>query len=178
MSAFWELGDVDAFTTGTVGRPGQRVFYVQVRSDGRRITVKCEKQQVGALAEYLQRLLEDLPAPTDLPMQASLELIGPEPPDFVAGPMGLGYDSDLDRFVILLEEAVLVEISDDADEAEAEIEIDDEAPDGARLRCHLTRGQARAFCDLAESVVSAGRPPCLFCGLPIDPDGHPCPRMN
>jgi hypothetical protein len=27
-------------------------------------------------------------------------------------------------------------------------------------------------------VVSAGRPPCPFCGLPVDADGHLCPRMN
>ena len=37
---------------------------------------------------------------------------------------------------------------------------------------------ARAFCERAEAVVSAGRPSCDFCGNPLDPDGHLCPRMN
>jgi len=27
-------------------------------------------------------------------------------------------------------------------------------------------------------VVAAGRPPCPLCGLPLDPDGHVCPRQN
>ena len=55
---------------------------------------------------------------------------------------------------------------------------DADADDRSRLRVHLTRGQAAAFCARADDVVSAGRPPCMWCSLPIDPDGHPCPRMN
>jgi hypothetical protein len=27
-------------------------------------------------------------------------------------------------------------------------------------------------------VVEAGRPNCRWCGLPMNIDGHPCPRMN
>jgi uncharacterized repeat protein (TIGR03847 family) len=42
----------------------------------------------------------------------------------------------------------------------------------------VKRSQAAAFCDRAEQVVAAGRPNCQWCDLPIDPDGHPCPRMN
>jgi hypothetical protein len=26
--------------------------------------------------------------------------------------------------------------------------------------------------------VSAGREPCPFCGSPLDPTGHVCPRAN
>ncbi|MEO8106384.1 MAG: DUF3090 family protein, partial [Actinomycetes bacterium] len=37
---------------------------------------------------------------------------------------------------------------------------------------------ARAFVERAESVIAAGRPPCPFCTLPLDPDGHICPRAN
>ena len=46
------------------------------------------------------------------------------------------------------------------------------------MRMFLTRSQALAFCERSEATVAAGRPLCQFCGLPIDPDGHPCPRMN
>jgi uncharacterized repeat protein (TIGR03847 family) len=42
----------------------------------------------------------------------------------------------------------------------------------------VTRSQAAAFCERADDLVAAGRPTCSFCGFPIDPDGHPCPRMN
>ncbi|HEY5033265.1 MAG TPA: DUF3090 family protein, partial [Actinomycetes bacterium] len=37
---------------------------------------------------------------------------------------------------------------------------------------------ARAFAQRAAAVVGAGRPPCPFCGLPLDPTGHLCPRQN
>ena len=46
------------------------------------------------------------------------------------------------------------------------------------MRLFLTRSQARGFCDHAGEVVAAGRPACVFCGRPKDPDGHICPRMN
>ena len=49
MSVFYEFDDVDAFTVGTVGRPGERTFYLQVRAEGTRVTVKCEKQQTAAI---------------------------------------------------------------------------------------------------------------------------------
>jgi hypothetical protein len=34
------------------------------------------------------------------------------------------------------------------------------------------------LCSHTESIVAAGRPACQWCGNPIDPDGHICPRMN
>jgi uncharacterized repeat protein (TIGR03847 family) len=46
------------------------------------------------------------------------------------------------------------------------------------LRVELTRGQALAFAGRAAELMASGRPSCRFCGLPIDPEGHPCPRMN
>ena len=36
MGVFFEFDDVDAFTVGTEGRPGERVFYLQARSSGQR----------------------------------------------------------------------------------------------------------------------------------------------
>ena len=52
-----------------------------------------------------------------------------------------------------------------------------EGRDG-HIRVYVTRAQAAAFCEHAERVVAAGRPDCQWCDLPIDPDGHACPRMN
>ena len=42
----------------------------------------------------------------------------------------------------------------------------------------LTPADARAFSKRAQAVVAAGRPPCQFCGGPLDPEGHLCPRAN
>jgi uncharacterized repeat protein (TIGR03847 family) len=172
MGPQYDFDDVDGFTTGAVGRPGARTFFIQARAEGTCITVKCEKQQVAALAEYLRGLLHDLPPAGDQPLADAMELVLPADPDFVLGPIGLGFDREHDRFVVQLEE--LVPTSDEDDEEED----DDDELDRARLRAFLSRGQAQAFCDHAERIVAAGRPSCRFCGNPIDPDGHPCPRMN
>jgi uncharacterized repeat protein (TIGR03847 family) len=46
------------------------------------------------------------------------------------------------------------------------------------LLVSLPPAVARAFSKRAQSVVAAGRPPCQFCGQPLDPAGHLCPRAN
>lgn len=164
MSTEREFDDVDAFTVGTIGRPGQRVFFLQTRVDGRRFTVRCEKQQVAAIAEHLRTVLHDLPPADDRPLPGALELVTPIEPLFVLGTVGLGYERARDRILVQLEPVP------------ADDDVDDE--DRLVIRVWLTRAQADVFCDHADTVVAAGRPPCMWCGLPIDPDLHVCPRMN
>lgn len=192
MGEFHDFDEVDAFTVGAVGRPGQRVFLLQARRGRQRVTVKCEKQQAAAIADYLRRVLNDLPPADERPMPAALELAAPIEPTFVLGPIGLGYERSTDRVLIQLDELV----PDDGDDLDDDgfgdsgdefgdefgpsdddsgFDLDD---DRNRLRVHLTRGQVLAFCEQADAVVAAGRPPCIWCARPIDPDGHICPRMN
>jgi uncharacterized repeat protein (TIGR03847 family) len=67
----------------------------------------------------------------------------------------------------------------DADELDADDEPGDEAITADEVVIvKLDPGYARAFAQRAQRVVSAGRPPCPFCGGPLDPDGHLCPRAN
>jgi uncharacterized repeat protein (TIGR03847 family) len=170
MSTSFDLPSPDVFTTGTVGPPGQRVFYLQVRDDQLVVTLRCEKQQVAALADYFDGLLEDLePAPYGV---ATGDLALTEPPVeiWTVGAIGVAYDEPGDRIVVVLEELT------DAD-LDADVEDDDAAP-GASVKVRLSRAQVAAFVRHSREVVSSGRPPCRFCGLPVDPDGHPCPRMN
>jgi uncharacterized repeat protein (TIGR03847 family) len=168
MTVFFEFDEVDAFTIGTVGRPGERTFYLQVRADGQRVTVKCEKQQAAAIVQYVRRVLNDLPPAEDRPMPGALELAEPVDPAFVLGPIGLGFDRSTDRLLVQLEEVGEVDEAGDP--------VDDDGRGHVRL--YVSRGQAVAFCDHAERVIEAGRPDCQWCGNPIDPDGHACPRMN
>ncbi|MGH3444006.1 MAG: DUF3090 family protein, partial [Nocardioidaceae bacterium] len=58
-----------------------------------------------------------------------------------------------------------------------EEEVDEPEPEQILL-VRLPAGQARAFSARAQAVVGAGRPPCPFCGGPMDPEGHLCPRAN
>ena len=156
MTAFDEP---QVFTTGAVGPPGQRVFYLQALHDGDVTAVKLEKQQVLALAEYLGGLLRDLPAPADV--EPAPELIEPIEADWTVGTIGVAYDNDRDRIVIVAEELV----------------PEDEEP-GETLRVAITRSQVRALIERAEDLMLGGRPPCRLCGAPIDPSGHACPRAN
>ena len=95
------------------------------------------------------------------------------------GPIGLGYDRGNDRLLVQLEELIPSALDDDEDDDDADEIVDgrfDE--DRGHIRLYVTRSQAAAFCEYADELVAAGRPNCQWCGNPIDPDGHPCPRMN
>lgn len=170
MSLHEEFERADAFTTAAFGRPGARTFVLQVRAEGRAITMKAEKQQVAALCEYIRRLLDDAPDTTERPLSETMAVSDGGDIDFVAGSIGVAYDPRRDL--------VFVQIDEMVDESDEDADGLDDVTDGARVRLHLSRGQAAAFCEHADDVVAAGRPACMFCGLPMDPEGHPCPRMN
>jgi uncharacterized repeat protein (TIGR03847 family) len=76
--------------------------------------------------------------------------------------MTLAWDED--------DSAVVVEAfaltADEEEEAEEALEV------------HMTPEMARSFASRARQVISAGRPPCQFCGQPLNPEGHLCPRSN
>lgn len=166
MGVFFEFDEVDGFGVGAIGEPGQRVFYLQAKAGSLQLDIKCEKQQVAAIAEYLRKVLNDLPAPDPASIDAGIT--APLNPAFVLGPVGLGYNREHDRLMLQFDEIVV--------EDEASSEAD--ALDRGHLRVFISRAQALAFCNRAEAVVTAGRPPCPWCNGPLDPGGHVCPRMN
>lgn len=181
MSVFYEFDEVDSFTALTVGEPGARVFYLHARRGPQRVTVRCEKQQVGAIAQYLRRVLSDLPPPESRPMPdvGDAGAAGGQEA-FVLGPIGLGYDRSNDRLLVQLDELIPRDLVADegADDDEDGAGVGPDDVDRGRVRLYVTRAQAAVFCERADHLLAAGRPPCPWCSLPIDPDGHACPRMN
>jgi uncharacterized repeat protein (TIGR03847 family) len=175
MSESFEMLAPDYFTTGAVGPPGQRVFYLQGREARRVVTLKVEKEQISALADYVAGLLAKLPeagtVSTDLP------LLEPVEPAWAVGALGLGYDESSDRLVVVANEATEAEEEDAEEETEPRAGVE-EVPEGATARFLITRAQASAFVDRARSLVKAGRPICPMCSQPKDPEGHICPRSN
>ena len=183
-----DLERVDRITAGAVGEPGQRTFFLQARAGARMVSVALEKQQVAALAERVDELLDQVlddgssaelvpaVAPRDLDDQAPLEQ--PIEEEFRAGTMTLSWDPGLSRVVIevfpITEEMVVGPESDDDLEGEAFVEPEPEEV----LLVRITPGTARAFALRAGRVVEAGRPSCPFCGGPMDPAGHLCVRAN
>jgi uncharacterized repeat protein (TIGR03847 family) len=177
MSESFDLQAPDHFTTGAVGAPGQRVFYVQARERGTVITLKAEKEHVGGLAEYLEALLAKTPVPGE-EMPRDLGLLEPVLPAWAVGAIGVGYDEAADRVLVVANE--LVETDDEEEEATegASSRAAEETPEGATARFRVTRAQAARFVERARALMKAGRPTCQVCGGPIDPGGHLCPRRN
>ena len=180
MNPSFDLPNPDVFTTGALGAPGQRVFYLQVCDDALVVSLKCEKQQVAALAEYFDGLLDDLePAPYGI-ATGDLALQEPVNPIWTVGSIGVAYDESSDRIVVVLEELVVTDSDTDLRTDEDDLDDLDDLEDatGASVKVRLSRAQVSGFVHHSRELVASGRPPCRFCGLPMDSDGHPCPRMN
>jgi len=174
--------DPDRFVAGTVGEPGARTFFLQARAGVRLTSVACEKEQVMALAERLDVMLDEVarrfdrdPAtPTTIDDTDPLEQ--PIEEEFRAGTMTLAWEADAERVVI---EVFAVVTGEQADLEETDpITAAMESEDAEVFVVRITEEQARAFARRAVALVASGRPSCPFCGQPIDPEGHICPRAN
>lgn len=173
----------ERFVAGTVGAPGQRSFYLQARSSDQITTVALEKEQVSILAERVDAMLDEVlrltggqavipaVAPTDLEDDKPLEQ--PIIEEFRVGTLRLAWDSDSERVVI---EAY--EVTEEESDPPPPVEEDPDADGPETLVVRITGAQARAFVRRSLALVSQGRPPCPFCGGPLDPEGHLCPRQN
>jgi uncharacterized repeat protein (TIGR03847 family) len=155
MNGDMDLDAPDLFSIGTSGPVGERLFLLHFAQGNLHATVKVEKQQVAVLASYLGRIVRELGRPGHLP--EALDFDVDVEPDWVVGTIGVSYDEDTDRLIVIVEEA---------------------GDEGVVARVAVTREQAAAFAIRATRLVEAGRPPCPLCGLPLDPSGHDCPRTN
>ena len=163
----YEFKNVDRFICGTVGEPGEREFYLQVRAGSVLVSAALEKTQASTLAERLAILCkqvskEDVTLVVDRIERDDAPLESPVEKDFVIGNISIAWDDDVKK--VSLE---LFSIK--------EVEVEDEVAD---ITLDLTLGQAKAFITRTTAVVNAGRIPCPFCAIPIDPRGHLCPRAN
>jgi uncharacterized repeat protein (TIGR03847 family) len=191
----------ERFVVGTVGEPGQRTFFLQARDGVRLTSVVLEKEQVVALAERVDEMLDEIvrtsagdspvPAVSPVELDDADPLEQPIEEEFRVGTMTLAWDNAAGQVVL---EIFSVQASVEDEDEDAEGDETAEAAEGAEaaavtgdaesddvgevLEVHLSAADARAFAKRAGSVVSAGRPSCPFCGNPLDPQGHVCPRAN
>lgn len=167
-----ELERVDKITTGAVGDPGERTFYLQVRSGERLVTVLVEKEQVELLSASILEILSNVDQETgEGPPEEELELEPPLDPIWRAGRLSIGYAEARDLMLLELEEAT--QPAEEEDEEPAP-----EQPEPDRLRLWATREQMLALSRHGAAIAARGRPRCQFCGNPLDPEGHTCPAMN
>jgi uncharacterized repeat protein (TIGR03847 family) len=149
-----------------VGQPGERAFFIQARHGNRLVTVAVEKLQVAALAERVELIINEFrksdssirlltseidDAPLELPIESEFEV----------GSISISWDESKKMMSIELLEIVTEEI---------------ETPN--TLEVQLSISMCIAFIKRSKALIGAGRLPCPFCGMPIDPQGHLCPRAN
>jgi uncharacterized repeat protein (TIGR03847 family) len=174
--------DPDRFVAGTVGEPGARTFFLQARAGIRLTSVACEKEQVMALAERLDVMLDEVARRFDREPSGVAGVDDTDPleqpieEEFRAGTMTLAWEADAEKvvievFAVVAGEAVELEETDPVAAAL-------ESEDAEVFIVRISEEQARAFARRAVALVASGRPSCPFCGRPIDPEGHICPRAN
>ena len=163
----------DRVVIGTLGHPGARTFYLQVRAGKQIVSIALEKEQSALLALKIDEILDQLIAVEgnrfSVPTSTPVELVDNSDPleavqeQFRAGTIGIGWDPTTAQVII---EAHRLP-ADDSLEADA-------AEESELLRVRMPVGTARAFTQRTREVVDAGRPLCTLCGHPMDPDGHTC----
>ena len=152
---------------GTIGEPGERAFFIQARDKGRVISVALEKAQVQAIANRLELIVAEVKKSNPLISiesfpQDDAPLETPVDEEFQVGAISLAWN-ELDQLLSF----ELYELEDDEHDEEGQV-----------LEINFSLGMAISFAQRSKALVNAGRLPCPFCGIPIDPRGHLCPTAN
>ena len=165
-----KLDPVESFIVGTIGQPGEREFYLQAKYHGGIHSFAVDKGQVAALADRIALLIGELKA-ADYRFEnvIAVPLEVPLIPEFQIGVIGIVWLGETEQVSLDIQEIT---------EGDNDLVSEDQADGPALFRLLMTPDIANAFVSQARKIVAAGRAPCPFCGLPINRDGHLCPRAN
>jgi uncharacterized repeat protein (TIGR03847 family) len=165
-----DLNPTINITTDAIGKPGERIFYLQGRKEDEIVTLIVEKVQVQSLAVGVEQFLSEigqkfpnLPEASPDYIEDEMHITPPVDPLFRVGELGLGYDEERD-LVVLVAREILVE--------------GQEAEEAGVVRFWCSRSQIRALGHWGLELTNRGRPICPQCGEPMDPAGHFCPKKN
>lgn len=172
MNRVRRLDPVESFIVGTIGQPGEREFFLQAKYHSGIHSFAIEKGQVIALADRIALLIGELKAAdyrfeNIIPINLEVPLI----PEFQIGVIGIVWLPDTEQLLLDLQE-----FSEASNELISETDDLEEGP--LLFKIYLSPDIANNFVQLARRVVAAGRAPCPFCALPINREGHLCPRAN
>ena len=167
---------VERFVAGTVGQPGERTFFVQARTGLRCISVSLEKTQLEALSDRILEILKEVRQSYPMTMieraaRDDAPLESPIDEEFRVGLIAIAFVPDRSLIEIDLQAIFEGQGSEELLDIDREAEVD-------VLRVFITLGYAESFAKRSIAVINAGRKPCPFCGGPLDPRGHLCPRAN
>ena len=158
MSRIRKLDPLESFIVGTIGQPGEREFYLQAKFHGGIHSFAIDKGQVSALADRMAMLIGELKA-ADYRFEnvIAVPLEVPLIPEFQIGIIGIVWLGESEQVSLDIQEIT---------EGDNDLVPEDEAGP-ALFRLMMSPDIANAFVNQARKVVSAGRAPCPFCGLPL-----------
>ena len=161
-----DFGLVEAVDAEAIGPPGQRTFRLRARSGDTYAALWMEKEQLAALGRSFSQILAERSRLRGQPGGA-VEDVGNFPQraqvDFQVARMGLDYDTDEERVILLADDPTAAQRGDTP-----------------AFRMELTRAQALSAITLIEQIVTSGRPLCPLCQQPLAHEGeqHFCPHTN
>lgn len=165
-----DVNPVDSITTDAIGKPGERVFFLQATSENQVYTLLLEKIQVLSLATGLEEFFADLTQRypnlsliTSEIDEEKMHIHAPVEPLFRVGDLAIAYDEEDDRVILIAHEIL---------GGEQHVE------DVSVIRFWCTRDQMIHLGAWGADIASRGRPICPLCGQPMDPEGHFCPKKN
>lgn len=189
MSNVIELNPVDFVTIGAIGPKGRRTFHLQAGRDNRIVSFTIEKEQAQALSSAIAELLDDIESKAESRTEADfsqldMELREPIEPLFRISQLGLAYEANDNKIILVVQEFVPqadeefadddesaalddlenfgdIEDLDELEEEEAReafnlFESNEGEPQVVRMWC--TRQQMRALSLRAMDTVKSGRP--------------------
>ena len=175
----YDFGRVELLDAEAIGQPGRRRFRLFARGRGRTASLWIEREQLNSLADALDQLLAQLSggdvlrpllhtqneavpgAPADFPTHADIE--------FQIGELSLGFDERNNLLALLATPIEIIE-----EEGEARAQRSQEPGFAARF----SRDQAKVLSEHIQSILASGRPRCSYCGAPLGPEPHVCPKQN
>ena len=179
------LDPVDHITVDAIGKPGNRVFYIQGRQGEQVVSLIIEKIQLQSLiagvSEFLKEVINKYPdrISTDVDLKEdAMRILPPVDPKFRVGDMGLAYDDERDLVCIIAREMDIFQNEENEDDDEVEQEEIKKEDEGNAVRYWCTRGQLLTLAHWGAVVLERGRPICPQCLQPMEPEGHFCPKKN
>lgn len=167
MVEHYELDEVTLFSAFAVGVPGKRTFFLATGHKEDWVRVWLEKEQLEALALAIDQLLFTIsqehhrsPREAEGPSMSDDVPTGMPKAELETDQMTLGFDQERATLNILVHASGPQKV------------------DWTELSCRATLAQLKKLSKQAKSLCAAGRPRCVFCGGPIDPEGHSCPKNN
>lgn len=160
---------ITSITTDAIGEPGQRTFFLQAKQSEHIFSFILEKVQVESLGVAIAKLLSEIAqknpglAAADFGYQEEeMHIHPPVDPLFRVGEMGMAFDEEDERIVLVLQEVVFGDVTAESARKMA-------------LRCTLQ--QMAALSTWTLDLVNRGRPICPYCNQPMEKD-HLCPKKN